>query len=232
MKTKFFITGGNGVFGKKLIIELLKKNFEVFAPSKETCDILDFNQLKKFITEYNPNYVIHLAAYVDTFGCQENKLFAIDVNIGGTINIVKVCEKIKCKFIYVSSEYVFSGDRGNYNVSDRLNPINVYGKTKAASEYIVSILDNYQIVRIPFIKKIYNHAFTNQYSTRSFIEDVIDKFVYNIINNDEKIIHIAAEKLSLYELYMKKGIYAEPIIMSEEQMKILPKDTSLINFSI
>lgn len=231
MKKKFFITGGSGVLGKKLSSEL-QKEFDIYVPTKKECDILNISNLTDLLIKYNPDYVIHLAAYVDTFGCEQNKDLAMDVNITGTINIVKACEKIKCKLIYISSEYVFSGEKGNYTIFDRLNPINVYGKTKAAAEYIVSIYDNHQIIRMPFIKKIYNKVFIDQYSTRSFLEDVIGRLIQNIINNDEKIIQIASEKLSLYELYKKKGIDAEPISISNLEMKILPKDTSLINFSL
>jgi len=225
------VTGGNGYLGK-VLIDYLKKDHNVFAPNSKECNILDTQNLFDIIKDFEPNIVIHLAALVDTFGCEKNKTKALDINVLGTLNIVKACSYIDCKFIYVSSEYVFSGERGQYSINDRLDPINVYGKTKAASEYIVSTLPNHQIIRAPFVRKIYPEVFTDQYCSRYFLDEIVEKISKNILKNDEQIVHISSERTSLYELYIKKGINAKPILMSDEQKKKLPKDTSLINNSI
>lgn len=228
---KVFITGGNGVLGSKLI-EKISSYFTVFAPNKEECDVRNLHSITTNVSTINPDVVIHLAAFVDTFGCESDKEKAIDINIIGTINMVKACLETKCKFVYLSSEYVFDGNKGNYTVDDKPDPINVYGKTKASSEYIVSILPNYQIIRAPFIRKVYPKVFNDQYCSRYFLDEVVEKIINNIINNDDKLIHISSERASLYETYIKKGIDVQPIKMTEEYLKIIPRDTSLINNSI
>lgn len=228
---RVFVTGGSGKLGS-ILVDRLSEECIVKAPSHKDCDILDISVTTAKINSFNPNYVIHLAALVDTFGCEREHKKALDLNVLGTINMVKACINLNCKFIYVSSEYVFGGSKGNYTVEDRLDPINVYGKTKAAAEYIVSILNNYQIVRVPFIKNIYSEAFTDQYSSRSFIYDITDKLINNIFNNDSKIIHISGDRLSLYDFYKKNGINCVPTQMTEQQKKVIPQDTSLINYSI
>ena len=53
-----------------------------------------------------------------------------------------------------------------------------------------------------------------------------------VINNNDKIVHIATERMSLYDLYINKGIQVDPITMDEQILQVLPKDTSLINNSI
>ena len=228
---KIFITGGNGVLGKKLINHLLP-NYKVLSPSSKDCNILNLNDLTNLINQFQPDVVIHLAAFVDTFGCEDNIEKAIDVNVIGTLNIVKACLNINCKFVYISSEYVFSGNKGNYTVEDRLDPINVYGKTKSSAEYITSILPNYQIIRAPFIKKTYPKAFSDQYCSRYFLDEVIEKITYNIFNNSQNLVHISSERMSLYNLYVKNGIQVESTTIPTHQSKIIPKDTSLINNSI
>jgi dTDP-4-dehydrorhamnose reductase len=228
---KIFVTGGSGYLGKELV-KYLSLKADVFAPSNTFCNMLDENKLNKTISIFKPDYVIHLAAFVDTFGCENDIKKALDVNVLGTINIVKACLKLNCKLVYVSSEYVFSGDKGNYTIDDKLDPINVYGKTKAAAEYIISAFSNHQIIRAPFIRQIYPKVFTDQYCSRYFLDEVVEKIVKNIFENNEKIVHISSKRTSLYDLYLKKGIKAEPITMSNEQKKTLPKDTSLINNSI
>ena len=228
---KVFITGGEGNLGKCLV-KNFPKNYELRYPTKDECDILNSGDIFYELDAFKPDIIIHLAAFVDTLGCESNKIKAIDMNVLGTINLVKASSHLNCKFVYVSSEYVFKGDKGNYTINDRLNPTNVYGKTKASAEYITSILDNYQIIRAPFIKKQYDKVFTNQFCSRYFLEDVIDKIIDNIINNDSPIVHIANEKKSLYDLYISKGLNPEPIKIPKEMEKLIPKDTSLINNSI
>jgi dTDP-4-dehydrorhamnose reductase len=228
---KIFVTGGSGHLGT-MLVEYLQKDNEVLAPTRKECDILDTYQLDTLIKEFKPEVVIHLAALVDTFGCEEHPVNALDVNVLGTLNLVEACLPLKCKFVYVSSEYVFGGSRGKYTVEDRLDPINVYGKTKAAAEYVVSVLDNYQIIRAPFIKQIYPKVFTDQYCSRHFLDEVCEKIVRNILGNPDNIVHIATERASLYEIYQNKGIEAIPITMSKDYHSMIPFDTSLIDNSL
>jgi dTDP-4-dehydrorhamnose reductase len=228
---KIFVTGGSGYLGK-VLVNYLQKNHDILAPNSKECNILNTYILSKIIKDFNPDIVIHLAAFVDTFRCEEEIEKALDINVIGTSNIVKTCLNLDCKFIYISSEYVFGGNKGNYTIDDKLDPINVYGKTKTAAEYIVSVLSNYQIIRAPFIRQIYPKVFTDQYCSRYFLDEVVEKIIKNIFNNPNKLIHISSERTSLYDLYVKNGIPAEPITMSEEQRITLPKDTSLIDNSI
>ena len=69
--TKIFVTGGHGNLGKKLI-DLLSPTYEVIAPTQDECDILDLNGLKFTIKKHNPDILIHLAAFVDTLGCEKD----------------------------------------------------------------------------------------------------------------------------------------------------------------
>jgi dTDP-4-dehydrorhamnose reductase len=148
------------------------------------------------------------------------------------MNVVEACMKRPIKVIYISSEYVFQGTQ--HSEDDRPNPLNVYGKTKAAAEYIISILPGYLIIRAPFIKQTYPEVFSDQYCSRYFLEDIVPKIWYNIVNNktSEDIIHIANEYKSLYQLYKDKGIKAKPIKMSKEQKKIIPQYIGLIDNSL
>jgi dTDP-4-dehydrorhamnose reductase len=226
---KVFVTGGSGHLGR-VLVNYLQKDHKVFAPNRKECDILNTHDLFETIKYFEPDVIIHLAAFVDTFGCEENKIGALNINVLGTLNMVEVCLHLNCKFVYVSSEYVFGGTKGNYTTDDKLDPINVYGKTKAAAEYIVSVLPNHQIIRAPFIKQVYPKVFTDQYCSRYFLHEVVEKISNNIFNNPDKLVHIASERMSLYDLYIKHGIKAEPTTMPKNQ--IIPKDTSLINNSI
>ena len=228
---KVFITGGSGVLGKSLI-KNFPKEYSIFAPSSTECNILDLEKITNTIQNYNPEILIHAAAYVDTFGCEKDLKKALTSNIEGTLNIVKASIPLSCKVVYISSEYVFGGSKGNYTITDRLDPKNIYGKTKAASEYIVSTLPNHQIIRAPFVSKVYPEVFTDQYCSRFFLEEAVSRIINNILYSTEPLIHIATERASLYELYLQKGIQAEPVTMSKYYTDVIPYDTSLINSSL
>jgi len=228
---KIFITGGSGNLGKELK-KVIPNTYQIVSPTRVECDIENFQEIQNEILKSKPDIVLHLAGFVDIIGCEDNITKAIDTNVIGTINVVKSCLNLKCKLVYVSSEYVFKGDKGNYSINDKLNPINIYGKTKSASEHIISILPNYQIIRAPFIKTKYPKVYTNQYCSRYFIEDIAEKIFNNIINNKNNIVHIANDRKSLYNHYLDKNLNPLPIEIPDNMKNITPKDTSLINNSI
>ncbi len=231
MNERILITGGSGVLGKELIWYCQTNLISNYAPSSKVCNILDYESVYMTILNYRPTHIIHAAAFVDTQVSEFGKKHAIDPNVNGTINVVgaNMSTGVSAKFIYISTEYVFDGKKGNYTIDDRLNPINTYGKTKAAGEYIASTMYNYQIIRAPFIRKQYKEVFTDQYCSRYFVDEVADKIVKNALFNDEKIVHISTERKSLFDIQKQRNPDIIPITIPENYKNILPYDTSLVN---
>jgi nucleoside-diphosphate-sugar epimerase len=229
---KVLITGGSGILGKRLI-DIFKSTHDVYAPTSTECDITSEQNCKEVIERIKPDILIHAAAFVDTHGCEKDISKALNLNVEGTINVVKAISSLpNSKLVYISSEYVFGGGKGNYTTDDRLDPINVYGKTKAAAEYIVSLCKNYQILRCPFIKRIHENVFVDQYCSRYFLDDLMEKIKTNILGNSEKIVHISNQRDTLFNIYKSKGYNPNPIKMDVNSLKIIPKDSSLKNNSI
>ena len=150
---KVLVTGANGQLGYDVVKELQKQNIECYGTTRKNYDIVDFNATEKFITNYMPDAVIHCAAYTSVDKAEDERDVCYLVNIAGTENIAEVCKKINAKMLYVSTDYVFDGTKdGFYEVDDKPNPINVYGKTKLLGEQAVQrILDKYFIVRISWV---------------------------------------------------------------------------------
>lgn len=150
---KVLVTGANGQLGYDVVKELQKQNIECYGASRQDFDIVDFEATENFIKNYMPDAVIHCAAYTAVDKAEDEQGLCYLVNASATENIAKICKKINAKMLYISTDYVFDGTKdGFYEVYDKPNPINVYGKTKLLGEQAVQkILDKYFIVRISWV---------------------------------------------------------------------------------
>ncbi len=171
---KIFVTGVGGQLGHDVMNELYRRRYEgVGSDVAETysgvadgsavttapyvqLDITDASAVDKKITEINPDVVIHCAAWtaVDMAEDDDKVEKVRAVNAGGTKNIAKVCKKLDCKMVYISTDYVFDGQGTEPWQPDRKDykPLNVYGQTKLEGELAVSTtLDKYFIVRIAWV---------------------------------------------------------------------------------
>nr|WP_283162391.1 dTDP-4-dehydrorhamnose reductase [Phascolarctobacterium sp. ET69] len=153
MIVKVLVTGANGQLGYDVVKELQKQNIECYGAVRKDFDIVDFEATEKFITNYKPDVVIHCAAYTSVDKAEDEQGLCYLVNASATENIAGICKKINAKMLYISTDYVFDGTKnGFYEVDDKPNPINVYGKTKLLGEQAVQkILDKYFIVRISWV---------------------------------------------------------------------------------
>ncbi len=150
---KVLVTGANGQLGYDVVKELQKRNIECYGAMRQDFDIVDFEAVEKFIVSYMPDAIIHCAAYTAVDKAEDEQGLCYLVNASATENIAEICKKINAKMLYISTDYVFDGTKdGFYEVYDKPNPINVYGKTKLLGEQAVQrILDKYFIVRISWV---------------------------------------------------------------------------------
>lgn len=150
---KVLVTGANGQLGYDVVKELQYRNIECYGAARADFDLCDFAAAEKFITAYNPDVIIHCAAYTAVDKAEDEVELCRAVNAGGAENIAEICKTIDAKMLYISTDYVFDGTKdGCYEVNDIPNPINVYGQTKLEGEQAVQkILNKYFIVRISWV---------------------------------------------------------------------------------
>ncbi len=91
--------------------------------------------------------VVHAATLTDVDKCETNKELAWKVNVEGTKNITEAAKNAGSFLIYISTDYVFSGEKGQYKENDKPDPINYYGLTKLKAEEIVQAQAEYFIAR-------------------------------------------------------------------------------------
>jgi dTDP-4-dehydrorhamnose reductase len=147
---------GTGLLGSKCANNSDFKTFGTFNrnPIKiKNCDLLKLDitdrvNTYELIKKLNPNYIVHTAALTNVDYCENNKDEAFKVNAKGTKNVAEAAKDIGAKFIYISTDYVFDGEKGMYKEEDPTNPINQYGRSKLDGESMtINTLDNYLIAR-------------------------------------------------------------------------------------
>ena len=161
MMQKVLITGANGFLGNYLTA-LLVHNYKVIATGKGACRInlphenfcyesLDFTQkdaVACLFQKVKPDIVVHAGAISQPDTCELNKEFAYQSNVESTKFLLAQSNFLKSFFVYVSTDFVFDGQRGMYIEEDIPNPVNYYGRTKLLSENAVQAYEyDWSIVR-------------------------------------------------------------------------------------
>ena len=197
MKKKILVTGGDGRFAK--ILKENNKELNLVFASRKECNILDIKSIQKIFKKIKPNIILHCAGLSRPMQTHEkNILKSIDLNIIGTANITKVCEKNNIKLIYFSTGYVYEGTKGNYSETDPVKPFNNYGLSKLGGECAVSMYKNSLILRITMTEKpfLYKKAFSNLKTNYMFHEDLV-KILPKLINR-KGIINVGGKTQSVY----------------------------------
>ncbi len=148
---RILITGGLGQLGRALQKILVQHDLAI-ADLPEV-DICERSSFEKAATRFQPDLIIHCAAYTDVDGSARDPAFAFRVNALGTQNVALTCQEIGCDLAHISTNEVFSGRRPDgYEEWMAPDPINPYGRSKAAAEFFVkTILQRYYIVRTAWL---------------------------------------------------------------------------------
>ena len=170
----YFVTGVNGQLGHDVMNELHSRGLEaagsdvtpayagaadgspVSSMPYRQLDITDEAAVKALIGELRPDVIIHCAAWtaVDAAEEEENQPKVMAVNAGGTRNIAQAAAAFGARMVYISTDYVFSGQGEKPWDPDCRDyaPLNVYGRSKLEGELAVAeTLDKFFIVRIAWV---------------------------------------------------------------------------------
>lgn len=131
------VTGSTGVLGKILRhkLEKMSINFSAF-----TGDITDDTVVMNWVIDNRLTYIVHLASKVAVSDVESNIDQAYDVNISGTINLIKAIIKYNqpIGLFYASSSHVYQSSTMALKETDTISPINSYGLTKWISELLLT----------------------------------------------------------------------------------------------
>ncbi len=222
IKKRIVITGGEGRFARTL--RNSNSNLNIFFPNKKKLNILSLRSIESYLKKIKPKYLLHAAALSRPMNIHDKKISkSIDLNIIGTANVVKICEKFKIKLIYFSTNYVYPGRRGNYKETDAILPINNYAWSKLGGESSVKLYKNSLILRLCMCEKpfIHKYAFSDVKTNFMFHEDFI-KILPKILNK-KGILNIGGKLQTVYNFAKKTN----PNVRKISGRKIFPLNPSM-----
>lgn len=158
---KVLVTGVKGQLGYDVVKRLNMLNIDCKGVDIDDFDLTNKQQVTDYITEYSPDAIIHCAAYTAVDRAQDDKELCYSVNVLGTGNVAGAAKQIDAKLIYISTDYVFSGEGTNfYKPEDAKNPMSHYGLTKSLGEdEITKLMEKYFIVRTSWVFGINGNNF-------------------------------------------------------------------------
>lgn len=158
---KVLVTGFNGQLGYDVIKELDSRAVECKGVDLQDFDITDREQTLSYIKEYEPDVVVHCAAYTAVDKAEDDEENCRKVNVEGSENLALACKELDAKMLYVSTDYVYGGNGDTpLETSDETDPKSVYGRTKLEGENAVrKHLDKYFVVRTSWVFGINGNNF-------------------------------------------------------------------------
>lgn len=154
---RVLVIGGSGLVGTNIVSTAKDTDADVYATYRETsvdhADIeLNKTNAKRtlnVVEDVNPDLIVDTAAFHAVDDCEMDRDRAWSVNATGTRNVAVAANAADAHLVYISSDYVFSGDPAEtpYIESDPVSPLNYYGETKYAGERAAKIADRVTILR-------------------------------------------------------------------------------------
>jgi dTDP-4-dehydrorhamnose reductase len=146
------VTGDNGFLGYYLVEQLLAQKYSVIATGKGDCrlpftydpnfqwlsmDFTDPFSIHDVFEKIKPGVVVHAGAMSKPDECEMDQMKAYLVNVEATVQLLINSEELQSFFIFLSTDFVFDGEKGMYTEEDEPRPVNYYGRTKLEAEEAV-----------------------------------------------------------------------------------------------
>jgi dTDP-4-dehydrorhamnose reductase len=265
---KILITGASSLPGYRTALEALKRRHEVIGLhhshpipiederlKKVSIDITRPGDLRRLILEEGPDVVIHMAALGDVDLCERDKALAWRTTVEPSVEVASAASRVGSFAVYLSTDYVFDGERGNYREDDIPNPVNYYGLVKLMGEIaFLSSCPSCAIVRASsiygfgpgranFAKHLFEklrageavRALIDQYTSPTQAS-LLGRAVMEVAEGKlEGIFHVVGERMSRYEFAVKvaEALGLDKSLIQRAEMKEMrwiakrPRDSSL-----
>ena len=256
---KALVTGFKGQLGYDVVNELKKRGIESIGVDIEEMDITSLEDVNRVIKGSCVDVVVHCAAYTAVDRAEDDPETCRKVNVDGPRNIALVCKELDIKMVYISTDYVFSGEGEEaFEVNSPKHPNNVYGLSKSDGEdEVISLLDKHFIIRISWAFGINGNNFINtmirlgkergevkvvddQIGSPTYTYDIAELIADMIVTEKYGIYHATNEGYCSWYEFAKEifrqaslNIKVEPVDSSAFPVKALrPKNSRLSKKSL
>ena len=204
---KILITGSKGQLGQSIKkIETEFPQLDIVYTDIEELDILSRDQVKTFINNLHPNFLINCAAYTAVDKAEDNQVSAASLNSIAPGLLAEIMNQIDGKTIHISTDYVFDGKKGrDYLENDNPTACTVYGKTKADGEKNVLKYPGTYVIRTSWLYSEFGNNFFKTMHRLLNERDEI-KVVNDQIGTPTYATDLARMLLSFVDLTNKKKI--------------------------
>ncbi|MCP8322087.1 MAG: dTDP-4-dehydrorhamnose reductase [archaeon] len=211
---RILVTGASGLLGHKVAQLALGKGHEICTIYKEheinlgfpiRLDLTDREKVLQIIPQYKLDAIIHTAAYTNVDDCEVNRDLAWKVNVEAVKYIAIASASINSHLTYVSTDYVFDGEKGFYVEDDDPNPINYYGYTKLKGEEFVRQHAKEWCIARPSVVYGWGQAHKQNFATwllsnlnqKKEVRVLTDQYVSPTLNTNlaEMLVEIAERKI-------------------------------------
>lgn len=135
------------------LLPVLQECHDVVSLTRSQADITQEPEVRRAFHQVRPEIVIHAAAMTAVDDCELQPALAFKTNAEGTRNVASACAKLGAAMVYVSTDYVFDGEKAEpYTEADPTHPVSVYGQSKLEGEaHLRRLLTSYWIVRTSWV---------------------------------------------------------------------------------
>lgn len=144
---RILITGASGLLGLNLalqassqhqVVGVVNRNLLVNVPFEQmTADLGSPDEVQRVLAFARPDWIIHCAAMANLEECEKNPKQAARINAWLPGMLAEQADWLGARFLHISTDAVFDGERGDYREEDAPNPLSVYARTKLEGEQAV-----------------------------------------------------------------------------------------------
>ncbi len=145
---KAWITGTGGLIGSEIVRSARRwaEQWRVTGLTRAELELTDHDAVTSRFRSDSPDLIIHCAAMSRAADCAGDPISARANNVDATRHLAGLARN--SAFIFLSTDLVLDGRKGNYTEEDSVNPLHVYGETKAEAERIVLENPRHTVLRI------------------------------------------------------------------------------------
>ncbi len=219
-KKKILVTGGSGLLGRAV----LALSATLTAPLHGEMDITSTESIDATFKKYSPEVVLHLAAATKPPEHEKDPTLGLTVNIIGTANLALACHKYGVKLVYVSTDYVYSGE-GPHKEGDPVSPPSRFVWSKLGGESAVQMLHDSLILRLSFgpVPFPWEKVYENQHNSKLYVDEIAPLILAVAGSSAVGVMNIGGPRMSLLDYAKRTRSDIETIPKPDW----VPSDTSL-----